>query len=470
MFRLLTDEQRSAIAAAAFDLLEQIGVRLNEVEAQALLSGAGAHVEGGQVYIPAHLVEEAIQKAPQEISIYKRDGQLAMRLERCSYYYGAHTDAPDVLDPYTCQRRQCQEQDVRRNAVLIDALPNIAFTTASGLVADRQPEVADRVSLSQCLKNSIKPVLAMPITLRALVDSREMATLAAGGEDALRARPLMIVYSEPVSPLVHPDEAVRKLLYCAEYEIPLVYTPFAAMGGTAPLSQVAIIAQMCAESLSGLVVHQLKQPGSPFIFGGMPSVMDMKTTVFSYGAAEFQLGNSLMAEMAHYFKLPNFGTAGTSDSQVFDGQAVLEATSSCMMAALSGANLVHDVGLLGNATVVMPDMIVATDEIINMIRRMLPKMVVNDEALVFDVIDEVGPGGEFVTHPHTLQNFRDVWYPDLLYRGGAKEWTGSDQLTFEQRVNARTRELLESHQPEPLPDDVVEQIEDIISRAQEMTR
>jgi len=289
----------------------------------------------------------------------------------------------------------------------------------------------------------------------------------------------MIVYSEPVSPLVHPDEAVRKLLYCAEHEIPLVYTPFAAMGGTAPLSQVGIIAQMCAESLSGLVVHQLKQPGSPFIFGGMPSVMDMKTTVFSYGAAEFQLGNSLMAEMAHYFKLPNFahyfklpnfGTAGTSDSQVFDGQAVLEATSSCMMAALSGANLVHDVGLLGNATVVMPDMIVATDEIINMIRRMLPKMIVNDEALAFDVIDEVGPGGEFVTHPHTLQNFRDVWYPDLLYRGGAKEWTGSDQLTFEQRVNARTRDLLESHQPEPLADDVVEQIEDIISRAQEMTR
>jgi len=276
MFRLLTDEQRSVIAAAAFDLLEQIGVRLNEVEAQALLSGAGAHVEGGQVYIPAHLVEEAIQTAPQEISI--------------------------LLDPYTCQRRQCREQDVQRNAVLIDALPNITFTTASGLVADRQPEVADRVSLSQCLKNSIKPVLAMPITLRALVDSREMATLAAGGEDALRARPLMIVYSEPVSPLVHPDEAVRKLLYCAEYEIPLVYTPFAAMGGTAPLSQVGIIAQMCAESLSGLVVHQLKQPGSPFIFGGMPSVMDMKTTVFSYGAAEFQLGNSLMAEMAHYFK------------------------------------------------------------------------------------------------------------------------------------------------------------------------
>lgn len=466
-FRLLTDEQQSAIAAAAFELLERVGVKLTESEAQALLFGAGAHVEGGRVYIPAHLVEEAIQSAPQGISIYMRDGELAMRLEGHNYYYGAHTDAPDVLDPFTYQRRPCQEEDVRRNAVLIDALPNISYTTASGLVADRRPEIADRVSLAQCLKNSTKPVLAMPVTLRALVDCRELAALAVGGEDALRAQPLLIVYSEPVSPLVHPDESVRKLLYCAEHEIPLVYTPYAAMGGTAPLSQAAIIAQLCAESLSGLVIHQLKRRGSPFIFGGMPSVMDMKTTIFSYGAPEFQLGNSLMAEMAHYFKLPNFGTAGTSDSQVFDGQAVLEVTSSCIMAALSGANLVHDVGLLGNATVVMPDMIVATDEIINMTRHLLPEVLVNEEALAVDVIRDVGPGGEFVTHPHTLNYFRDMWYPDLLYRGGAKAWGESGQLTFEQRVNARTRELIESHQSELLSDEIIEQIDEIIRRAEE---
>ncbi len=467
MFSLLTDAQQSAIAAAAFELLERVGVKVTESESQAILIKAGAQIEGDRVFIPAGLVEEAIQSAPKGISIYMRDGELAMRLEGKNYYYGAHTDAPDVQDPFTNQRRPCQEEDVRRNAVLIDALPNISFTTASGLVADRRPEIADRVSLAQCLKNSTKPVLAMPLTLRALVDVREMAALAVGGKDALRAEPILIVYSEPVSPLVHPNESLRKLLYCAEHEIPLVYTPFAAMGATAPLSQVAIIAQMCAESLSGLVVHQLKRPGSPFIFGAMPSVMDMKTTIFSYGAPEFQRGNSLMAEMAHYFKLPNFGTAGTSDSQVFDGQAVMEVTSSCIMAAFSGANLVHDVGLLGNATVVMPDMIVATDEIINMTRHLLPDVLADEETLAVDVIRDVGPGGEFVTHPHTLNHFRDVWYPDLLYRGGAKSWSGSEQLTFEQRVNARTRELIESHQPELLPDDVVEQIEAIIKRAEE---
>lgn len=465
-FHIPTDEQRRAIAEGAFELLERVGVKLTEPEAQELLYSAGARIDDDRAYIPAQFVEEAIQSAPQAISIYTRDGELSMQLQGYSAYYGAHTDAPDVLDPFTHERRACQEEDVRRNAVLIDALPNISYTTASGLVADRPPEIADRVSLAQCLMNSTKPVLAMPVTLRALADSREMAALAVGGDDALRARPVLIVYSEPVSPLVHPDESVRKLLYCAEHEIPLVYTPYAAMGGTGPMSQAGIIAQLCAESLSGLVVHQLKRRGAPFIFGGMPSVMDMKTTIFSYGAPEFQLGNSLMAKMAHYFELPNFGTAGTSDAQVFDGQAVLEATSSCMMAALCGANLIHDVGLLGNATVVMPEMIVAANEIIGMIHHLLREVPVNDETLALDVITAVGPGGEFITHPHTLHHFREVWYPELLYRGGAKAWNVSERLTFEQRVNAQTRELIECHQPEPLPEDVAEDIQEIVARSQ----
>jgi trimethylamine--corrinoid protein Co-methyltransferase len=293
-----------------------------------------------------------------------------------------------------------------------------------------------------------------------------MAALAVGGERVLQERPTLIVYAEPVPPLMHPDDSIRKLLTCARHEIPLVYIPYAAMGGTAPMSPAGIVVQICAESLSGLVVHQLQRPGAPFIFGGMASVMDMKSTVFSYGAPEFQRGNTLLAEMAHHFGLPNFGTAGTSDAQTFDGQAVLEATSSCLMAALVGADLVHDVGLLGSATVVVPEMIVATDEIITMVHHLLGEVAVDDQALALDVIADVGPGGEYVTHDHTLAHFREIWYPQLLFRGGDKAWIGGEQATFRDRVNARTRELMETHQPEPLPEATVEAIEAVVDRAE----
>ena len=462
-FRILSAEQRTRIAAAAFDLLERVGVQLTEPEARELLRGAGASVEpeNGRVRIPADLIERAIDSAPSSIDIYNRDGERAMTLGGRSAYFGAHTDAPDVLDPATGKRRPCTEADVGRHAALIDALDQISYTTASGMVSDRPAEVADRVALAQCLIHSPKPVLAMPVTYQSLIDCRAMAALAVG--EALRERPILIVYAEPVSPLVHPDDSIQRLLYCAEHELPVVYSGYAAMGGTAPMSPAAITVQLCAESLSALVVHQLKRPGAPFIFGGMASLMDMQTTVFSYGAPEFQRGNTLLAEMAHHFELPNFGTAGTSDAQTFDGQAVLEAASSCMMAYLVGANLIHDVGLLGNATVVMPAMILATDEIVAMLPHLLGEIDVSDEALALDIFEEVGPHGEFVTHPHTFEHFRDICYPELLFRGGAEAWAASEQETFEQRVNAKTRDLMEQHEPARLPPDIAEAIRAVVA-------
>jgi trimethylamine--corrinoid protein Co-methyltransferase len=467
VFRILSDEQRARVAGAAFELLEQVGVRLTEPESRELVRAAGARVDGERVTIPAPLVEEMIESAPSSIAIYTRDGDLAMELGGLGAFFGAHTDAPDVLDPCTGKRRPCTQADVGRHAALIDALPNISFTTASGMVADCPADVADRVALAQCLIGSRKPVLGMPVTSQALAHSREMAALAMGGDGTLRKRPHLIIYAEPVSPLVHPDASMRKLLYCAEYEIPLVYTPYAAMGATAPMSQAAITAQLCAESLSGLVVHQLRRPGAPFIFGGMASVMDMQSTVFSYGAPEFQRGNTLMAEMAHHFDLPNFGTAATSDAQVFDGQALLEAASSCMVAYLAGANLIHDVGLLGNATVVMPSMIVAADEFIRMLHQLFGDVDVDNEALALDVIEEIGPGGEFVTHRHTFEHFRDVWYPELLFRGGAEVWRTSEQETFEQRVNVKTCKLIKQQETARLPADVSEAIQAIVAQAKE---
>lgn len=467
LLRFLTDRSRNAIAQGVFDLLERVGVQVTEPEVVAQLHGAGARFDGDRVRLPALLVEEALRSAPSEFTLYTRDGRPAIALGGHHAYFGAHTDAPDVLDPHTSGRRPCLEADVARHARLIDALPNLDYATASGMVADRPAAVADRIALANCLEHSTKPVLAMPVTSGGLADCHEMAALAVGGEEALRDRPLLIVYAEPVSPLVHPDESLRKLAYCARHQIPIVYSGFAATGGTAPQSPAAAVVQLCAESLSGLVIHQLIEPGAPFIFGGMPSVMDMRTTLFVYGAPEFQRGLTLMAEMAHHFGLPNFGTAGTGDAQVFDGQAVLEAASSCLMAILSGAGLVHDVALLGSATLVVPEMIVAADEIVDMLHHLAGEVACGPEDLALDVLAQVGPGGEFVTHPHTLDHFREIWYPELLFRGGARQWTGAESQNFEQRVKARVLALLDTHQPAPLAADVMAQIHGIVQRAEE---
>jgi len=463
--QILSLEDREKIAAAAIDLIEHEGVVLTESEAVELVHGAGATVDGDRVRMPSSLVLAAIESAPEGISIYDRLGNRTMQLEGNNHYFGAVTDAPEVIDPFTGVRRPCTFEDVRRNVLLVDALDNMYFANATGIISDRPPEMGAVLSASLSFIYSTKPLLAEPVTQEMLEACHEMAALAVGGEKILHKRPIMIVYSEPLSPLAHTDSSIMKLLYCAEHEIPLVYTPYAAAGATAPMSIVGNVVQLCAESLSGLVVHQLKQRGAPFIFGAMPSIMDMGTTVFSYGAPEFQLGNSMMAEMAHHFRLPNFGTGGSSDSQVFDGQAILEASSSCMMAILSGGHLVHNVGMHGNGTMVIPEMIMATSEIIEMQEAMLGGVVVNDETMALDSIREVGPMGEYVTNAHTLKHFKDVWYPKLLFRGGDKTWKASEQLTFEQRVTEKTRNLITKHEAKPVPEEIKRQIEEVVVRA-----
>ena len=463
VFQLLTEAQQNDLAKAAFDILEQTGVRITEPEGRALLMKAGARFEGHLASIPPNLVEEALRSARREIHLYCRDRSDAIRLGGFQAYYGAHCDAPDILDPINGVRRPCLGEDVRQNAALIETLPRIDFITASGLVADRPADIGDRVSFANCLIYTRKPILAMPLTLDSLSEMHAMAALARGGVEALKARPTIVIYVEPVSPLIHPDESIRKLLYCADHQLPVVYSPFAAQGASAPQNLWATIAQISAESLSGLVIHQLKQPGAPFIFGGMASVMDMHSTVFSYGAPEFQIGNTMLAEMARYFGLANFGTAGTSDAQCLDGQAFMEVYSSLMLAYLSGAQLVHDIGLLGSATLVSPEMIVASDEILRMLDHMFSEGIPIEQTFSMDLFTEAHARGEFLSNDYTLEHFREIWYPKMFYRRGAKHWQSGTRLPFEGRLKAHTQEIIQAGQPETLDRDVEEAIWNIIT-------
>jgi len=458
-FQLLSQDQRHQIAEAALGILGRIGMKTTQPDIVETLRQAGAQVDGDRVRLPSALVEEAIHSAPKCITVYNQQGEEALYLSGYNTYFGASVDGPTILDPRTGGYRECLEGDIAWIARLANDLPNIRFLMPAGFAADRDVRLAERVSFKQCILNSSKPILDICQRMRDLEDVYEMAALAAGGKEELQQRPFLMHYAEPISPLVNPDVSLQRMRYCAKHQIPLLYSPFLAMGATAPQHMAAAVAQGCAESLFGLVVHQLSQRGAPFIMGAMPSLMDMKTASFAFGAPEMHLMCACMAEMAHYFELPSFGTAGTGDSKRFDGQAVLEATSSCYLALLSGAHLVHDTGLFGSAQLLIPEMIVAVDEIISMIRRSLNGIEVSPESLAFDVMEEIGPGGQYVSHPDTLAHFRDAWYPGLLDRRPFDPSLCYD--TFEERVNRKTLAAMEVYEPADLPSELTEQLREM---------
>lgn len=445
-FNLLGDVELERIEAGAYEILEKIGMKLTEEKAKEVLDGAGARIEGDRARLPGSLVEDSIEKTPDSLSLYDQAGEKALELEGDKSYFGASIDGPNLLDPVSGNYQDCREKDIGQIVRLVDELSNISFLMPAGFAADHDSQMAEIVSTKQCLLNTDKPFVAITESLEDLKAVHQMARAKA--KIPFKEKPFFVNYAEPISPLVNPDSSVRKVRYCAEKEIPLLYSPFLAMGATAPQEFGTAVAQATAESLFGLVLYQQINPGGSFVLGGMPSLMDMETANFSYGAPELQVMSSAIAELGHHLGLPVFGTAGTGDSKLFDGQAIMEALSSAYLATLSGANLIHDVGLFGSAKILIPEMIVAMDEIIDLLRNTVTG-ISNLAELEIDLLEEVGPGGEFVSHPHTLDNFKDSWYPRFLDRTPFNNQSSENVESFRDRTNEFITNFFESDEGIP---------------------
>ncbi|UCC61975.1 MAG: trimethylamine methyltransferase family protein, partial [Anaerolineae bacterium] len=234
------------------------------------------------------------------------------------------------------------------------------------------------------------------------------------------------------------------------------------MGGTAPVTLAGGQALGNAEVLSSLVMHQHKHPGEPFVYGSGLHHMDMKTTISVYGAPEFQLARIAVAEMGRFYELPTWGYAGHTDSCVMDEQAAADATFSASVALLAGHNLVHDVGYLEAGLTTSPEMIVFTAETISMMRHFMAGVSLDADALAAEAIHQVGPGGDFLTHKHTLRHFRELWQPTLFSRQRADDWMATGSRRLGERLREKTLAIIEEHQPEPLPDGVREEIHHIL--------
>ena len=456
--QVLSQEQIEQIHLATLELLERTGIQITHPRALEILHGAGARVDGNRVHIPAWMVEDAIRTAPSRVVLGRRDGQRAVFLEGDKVWFGPSVDCVDYLDPFTEERRRFVSDDCRITSTVADALPNYTWVMTIGMADDVPPDIADRVIAKQVFTYCEKPLVFCCKDANSVRDIYEMALLIAGSEERFRQAPTIVHYSEPISPLLYYDPAVEKIIFSAEKGIPLINYPAPQAGSTAPATFAGLIVQGSAESLSGLVLAQLVRPGAPFIYGAFATVMDMRTTVFSYGAPEMSLMVAAMAQMAQYYRLPFFGTAGCSDAKFPDPQAAAEAAFSCLSSALSGANLVHDSGWLDHGSVASPAYMVLVHEVLHMVNQYMRGVPVNDETLALDLIDRVGPGSHFLQERHTLKHFREVWYSDLFDRSIRDQWLASGGKRFEERLREQTQKAME-HRPKPLPEEMLKELE-----------
>jgi trimethylamine--corrinoid protein Co-methyltransferase len=390
-----------------------------------------------------------------------------MPLENRNVYFGTGSDCPNVLDPFTGQRRKFLKEDVEQGIRLCDALPNIDFVLSIGLISDVPVAVSDVHQFEAMLLNTVKPIVFTAHGLKGCHDIIEMAEVAAGGADALRQNPNVAAFVQTNPPLQFSKDMLQKTLFMAEKMLPVVFVAGAMMGASGPQTHAGSIAIANAESLAGNVIVQLKRQGTPFIYAHGIHPLDMRTTVLPYGAPELSINAGAAADLARFYKLPVWGYAGCSDAKVFDQQAAMEATASVIMSILTGNNLVHDVGYVEGGLTSSFEMIVLCDTAIEMARHLFKPIAVDEETLPLDLIHKVGPGGSYLAEEHTLRHFREVWYPDTLDRRRYQSWVEAGSLTMGERLNRRVKQILQEHIPESLPNDKVQAIREIVERAEQ---
>ena len=445
--RVLSERQIKEIHWASLEVLERTGLVIKHPKMLEALAGAGGRIEGDRVRLPAPLVEDCLRRAPKRLVLGRRNGERRVFLQGGYSWFGPSLDCVDFLDPVDGRRSPFHLRHCAANARILDALPNFEWSMIIGMAGDCHPRLADRLAAKAALTNTEKPLVFCSSDAESLKAVYEMALVITDGRRNFDQAPLVVHYSEPISPLSYYGPSLDKIIFCCEHRLPLIILSAPQAGGTGPASLVGSLVLGNAESLSGLVMAQVLAPGTPFIYGIQSTIMDMRSTVFTYGSAEQALMSSAVSQLAAFYGLPLFGTAGSTDSKYIDPQAGLEATFQCLASAASGSGLVHDCGSwLDHGSLASPEYMVLMNEIIFMVRQFMKGLPVNRESLAVEIIDQVGPGGNYLRLPSTRRICREMFYSKLFDRSMAEK---PGHPKFGERLRSMTLDLM-NHQPAPL--------------------
>ena len=466
-FQILTGDQIEQIYFAALDVLEISGARISHPEALELFTNSDAVVsEADRVRIPTAMVEQALGSCPSKSNLTGRNGQRSVKLQKNEVAFGSGADAGFVYDRKSGERRESTFADVEAAAKIVDYLPRLDFCMSHGQVSNApNPKTYDRHQFLAMIKNCTKPLVVTSVDGDGLKDQWEMACLLRGGEKEFRLNPLFATFIRSDSPLMSNNDTVDKLLFATQKGIPAVYTTCSILGITAPASIAGVLVQTLADALFTVVLCCLKKPGAPVLLGGIQSVKGHTKETPSYGSPELHLTSAAMTEIYKWLGLLSSSAGGCTDAKIVDEQAASESVMSLYNNLMAGTNLIHQIGCLDGGLTGSLSSLVMCDEIIGMVKQIANGIQVTDETLALDILKEVGPGGEFLSHDHTYDHWKEWFRPTIIDRSNYEVWSDSGSKTYNDRLEPEVDRILESHAPEPLDENIVQEMKKIINLA-----
>ncbi len=461
-FRMLTHDQVAIILKSALEILEKVGMKVLDEESKKIYRSAGARIEGDVVKLPEFMVCRALETAPKGWVLYDRNGKRAIEVEGRKSFYGTSTASPNTKDALTGEYHKTRVEDLSLAASIADALEHIDWVMPMGSAQDVPSVAADLHEFFATVTHTTKPIVFLSYSARGMELIFDMAEAVAGGRDRLREKPFLVAYPEPISPLVLPGEVAQRILVAADRSLPQMMGPSIQLGATGPVTVPAAVAQGIAESMMCVVLAQLRTPGCPVGLGSNYAGFDMSRGLMSIAGPEMSLCQAAHAEVAQSLGLPTWGLAGATDAKVLDAQSGAESMFNVFAQGLSGLNLIHDVGYMDMSMACGVEQLVLGNEIIGMVKHFLRGLEFGPEQMARGIWEEVGPGGQFLSHAHTLQHFKkELWRPTLFTRKPITTWRAEGGKDTEDRIREKIQDLMEKHIPQPLPDSVMETLKKI---------
>jgi len=467
IFSLLSSDLVSQIIEEAFQLLMDPGIKVQHQEARDLLVGAGANLDEDQqiVRIPESVARETLDTVPRQFILYDQAENKAVQYGGDAVHFDPGSSGVNVLDPETLEHRPAVSEDLIKVIKIAEGLPQYDAQSTALVCSEIPKEIGDLYRLYLVLLYSRKPVVTGAFRAQNTQTMIEMLAICSGGRKALAAKPTAIFDVCPTPPLIWSEFGAQNLIELARAEVPAQIVSMPLAGVAAPVTLLGSVVQQAAECISGMAIHQLARSGSPIVWGGAPAIMDMRQGTTPMGAVETALIDAAYAQVGKSFGFPTHAYLGASDAKIVDYQAGMESSTTALIGALAGINMISGPGMLDFLSCVSPEKLVMDAEAIAMVKRAVEGIRVQTDPLAVGMYEGIDFKGEFLKQRLTGELFQKEQHlpSPVIDRGSIRTWESAGRTDTFQRARSRCQELLGIYQRPALPEEQERELTKLVS-------
>jgi trimethylamine--corrinoid protein Co-methyltransferase len=438
------------IVDEALQLLAGHGVKLQLKEGRDLLAEYGASIDEDRevVFIPEVLTQKALETVPREFFLYDQIGNQCIRYGGDEVHFDPGSSGVNILDLKSNKHRPATTQDLVNIIKIAESLPQYDAQSTSVVCSEIPKEIGDLYRLYLVLILSVKPVVTGAFSINNTSIMMDMLSVFAGDRKSLAQKPTAVFDVCPSPPLIWSEFGAKNLIDLARAGVPAQIVSMPLAGAAAPITLLGSVVQHAAECLSGITIHQLANPGAPIVWGGAPAIMDMRHGTTPMGAIETAMIDIAYTQVGKHFNLPTHTYLGASDAKSIDYQAGMESSTTAMVGALAGINMISGAGMLDFLASMSLEKLVLDAEAIRMAKRMLAGMLVHTDTLALELFDGIDFKGDFLKQGITRKLFQKEQFTpsDVIDRASIRAWEvqgGKDSLL---RASSRVRSLIDSYQ------------------------